>query len=98
MIIKMAEIGIPVEKQHHEVATAGHTRTALPPHQSLFKTGEPLMYDKNGYAGTSDLCRWYIGGLLKHAGAILAFAAPTTNSSKRPAPRYERPANLAYSR
>ena len=49
-------------------------------HQSLWKDGEPLFFDETGYAGLSDIARWYIGGLLHHAPAILAFAAPTTNS------------------
>src|SRR5437870_6304075 len=66
-------------------------------HQSLWKGGEPLFYDEKGYAGVSDLGRWYIGGLLKHAPAILAFAAPTTNSYKRLVPGYEAPVNLVYS-
>jgi glutamine synthetase len=66
-------------------------------HQSLWKGGEPLFYSETGYAGLSDLARWYIGGLLKHAAAILAFAAPTTNSYKRLVPGYEAPVNLVYS-
>jgi glutamine synthetase len=66
-------------------------------HQSLWKDGEPLMYDESGYAGLSDLARWYIGGLLEHAGAVLAFAAPTTNSYHRLVPGYEAPVNLVYS-
>ena len=66
-------------------------------HQSLWKGGETLMYDESGYAGLSDLARWYIGGLLKHAPAILAFAAPTTNSYHRLVPGYEAPVNLVYS-
>ncbi len=142
MILKMAEVGIPVEKQHHEVATAGqaeidfrygtlvetadrvmyykyivknvaraHNKVAtfmpkplfgdngsgMHTHQSLFKNGDTLMYDAKGYAGISDVCRWYIGGLLKHAASILAFAAPTTNSYKRLVPGYEAPVNLVYS-
>ena len=142
MILKMAAVGIPVEKQHHEVATAGqaeidfrygtlvetadrvmmykyvvknvaraHNKVAtfmpkplygdngsgMHTHQSIFKNGDTLMYDAKGYAGTSDICRWYIGGLLKHAGAILAFAAPTTNSYKRLVPGFEAPVNLVYS-
>ena len=66
-------------------------------HQSLWKDGEPLMYDEGGYAGLSDLARWYIGGLLKHAPAVLAFAAPTTNSYHRLVPGFEAPVNLVYS-
>jgi glutamine synthetase len=66
-------------------------------HQSLWKGGEPLMYSETGYAGLSDLARWYIGGLLTHARSILAFAAPTTNSYKRLVPGYEAPVNLVYS-
>jgi len=66
-------------------------------HQSLWKGGEPLMFSEAGYAGLSDLARWYIGGLLSHAPSILAFAAPTTNSYKRLVPGYEAPVNLVYS-
>jgi glutamine synthetase len=66
-------------------------------HQSLWKGGEPLFYSETGYAGLSDMARWYIGGLLKHASAVLAFAAPTTNSYKRLVPGYEAPVNLVYS-
>jgi glutamine synthetase len=66
-------------------------------HQSLWKDGVPLFYDENGYAGLSDMARWYIGGLLKHAPAVLAFAAPTTNSYRRLVPGYEAPVNLVYS-
>ncbi|MGB8361984.1 MAG: type I glutamate--ammonia ligase [Acidimicrobiia bacterium] len=66
-------------------------------HQSLWRNGEPLMYDESGYAGLSDVARWYIGGLLKHAPAVLAFAAPTTNSYHRLVPGYEAPVNLVYS-
>jgi len=66
-------------------------------HQSLWRDGEPLFYAETGYAGLSDVGRWYIGGLLKHAAAVLAFAAPTTNSYKRLVPGYEAPVNLVYS-
>lgn len=66
-------------------------------HQSIWKGKTPLFADSAGYAGLSDMCRWYIGGLLKHAGAILAFAAPTTNSYRRLVPGYEAPVNLAWS-
>src|SRR5439155_284345 len=67
-------------------------------HQSLWKDGVPLFYDKAGYASISDMCRWYIGGLLKHAPSLLAFAAPTTNSYRRLVPGYEAPINLIYSK
>jgi glutamine synthetase len=142
MIIEMGKVGIPVEKQHHEVATAGQAEidfrygslvetadrvmmykyivknvarrngkvaTFMPKplygdngsgmhtHQSIFKGGKNLMSDPKGYAGISDICKWYIGGLLKHAAAILAFAAPTTNSYKRLVPGFEAPVNLVYS-
>jgi glutamine synthetase len=66
-------------------------------HQSLWKEDENLFWDEVGYAGLSDTARWYIGGLLKHAPALLAFAAPTTNSYRRLVPGYEAPINLVYS-
>ena len=54
-------------------------------------------YDENGYAGLSDIARWYIGGILKHAPALLAFTNPTINSYRRLVKGYEAPVNLAYS-
>jgi len=66
-------------------------------HQSLWNGDTPLFFDEAGYAGLSDMARWYVGGLLKHAPAILAFAAPTTNSYHRLVPGYEAPVNLVYS-
>jgi len=66
-------------------------------HQSLWKDGKNLFFDKNGYALLSDTAKWYIGGLLKHAHALMAFCAPTTNSYKRLVPGYEAPVNLVYS-
>ena len=66
-------------------------------HQSLWKGGEPLFFDEKGYAGLSDIARWYIGGLLKHAPSLLAFTNPTINSYKRLVPGYEAPVNLVYS-
>ena len=66
-------------------------------HSSLWKEGKPLFYDGKGYALISELCKWYIGGLLKHAHSILAFGAPTTNSYRRLVPGYEAPVNLVYS-
>jgi glutamine synthetase len=66
-------------------------------HQSIWKDGSPLFYDEVGYAGLSDLARYYIGGLLKHAPALLAFTNPTVNSYHRLVPGYEAPINLVYS-
>ena len=66
-------------------------------HMSLWKDGEPL-FAGDGYAGLSEMALHYIGGLLRHAASIVAFAAPTTNSFKRLVPGYEAPVNLAYSR
>src|SRR3990172_5030497 len=66
-------------------------------HQSLWSQDANLFFDANGYAMLSDTARWYIGGLLKHAPALLAFAAPTTNSYRRLVPGYEAPINLIYS-
>jgi glutamine synthetase len=66
-------------------------------HQSLWKDGSPLFYDEVGYAGLSDMARYYIGGLLKHASSLLAFTNPTVNSYHRLVPGYEAPVNLVYS-
>jgi glutamine synthetase len=66
-------------------------------HQSLWKNGEPLFYDEKGYGGLSDMARWYIGGLLKHAPSLLAFTNPTVNSYHRLVPGFEAPVNLVYS-
>jgi glutamine synthetase len=75
----------------------GDNGSGMHVHQSLWKEGTPLFADKSGYAGLSQLARSYIGGLLKHAPAILAFCAPTTNSYRRLVPGYEAPVNLVYS-
>jgi glutamine synthetase len=66
-------------------------------HQSLWSNGEPLFYDESGYGGLSDMARWYIGGLLKHAPSLLAFTNPTVNSYHRLVPGFEAPVNLVYS-
>jgi glutamine synthetase len=66
-------------------------------HQSIWKKDTNTFYDERGYAGLSQAARYYIGGLLKHAPALLAFAAPSTNSYKRLVPGYEAPVNLVYS-
>ena len=141
MLTVMAEMGVVVEKHHHEVASAQHelgikfgpmvtladhmqiykyvihqvaaaygkTACFMPKpifgdngsgmhvHQSLWKDGQPLFFDANCYAGLSQLALWYIGGILTHAAAILALAAPTTNSYRRLVPGFEAPVNLVYS-
>jgi glutamine synthetase len=66
-------------------------------HQSLWKDGAPLFYDEVGYGGLSDIGRWYVGGLLKHAPSLLAFTNPTINSYHRLIPGFEAPVNLVYS-
>nr|MDE0500679.1 type I glutamate--ammonia ligase [bacterium] len=66
-------------------------------HQSLWKDGVPLFYEEGTYANLSDMARWYAGGLIAHAPAILAFAAPGTNSYRRLVPGFEAPVNLVYS-
>jgi glutamine synthetase len=66
-------------------------------HQSLWTDGENLFFDEMGYASISDTARFYIGGLIAHAPALLAFTNPTTNSYRRLVPGYEAPINLVYS-
>ena len=141
MVLQMEDLGLIIECQHHEVATAGQaeidmryaplvemsdslmlykyvvknvaksagkTVTFMPKpvfndngsgmhtHQSLWKDGQPL-FAGNEYAGVSQECLWYIGGLLRHSRALAAFTNPTTNSYKRLVPGFEAPVNLAYS-
>ncbi len=66
-------------------------------HVSFWKGGQPL-FPGNGYAGLSPMALHAAGGLLKHAPAVLAFAAPTANSYHRLVPGYEAPVNLALSK
>ena len=66
-------------------------------HQSLFLGGENVMFDFNGYGQLSREALNYIGGMIAHGRALMAFCAPTTNSYKRLTPGYEAPVNLAYS-
>ncbi|MEB3885199.1 type I glutamate--ammonia ligase [Lyngbya sp. CCY1209] len=65
-------------------------------HQSIWKGGQP-MFAGDRYAGLSEMALYYIGGILRHAPALLAFTNPTTNSYKRLVPGFEAPVNLAYS-
>jgi glutamine synthetase len=75
----------------------GDNGSGMHTHQSLWKEGKP-QFAGDGYAGLSQLALHYIAGLLKHARALSAIIAPTTNSYKRLVPGYEAPVNLAYSR
>jgi len=74
----------------------GDNGSGMHTHQSLWKKGKPL-FAGDKYAGISQECLWYIGGLLKHANALVAWSNPTTNSFKRLVPGFEAPVNLAYS-
>lgn len=65
-------------------------------HQSIWKGGQPLFWG-DGYANLSQMALHYIGGILKHAPALLALTNPATNSYKRLVPGFEAPVNLAYS-
>jgi glutamine synthetase len=66
-------------------------------HQSLWKAGKNVFYDAKNYALISDTARHYVGGILRHAHALCAFVAPTTNSYRRLVPGYEAPINIVYS-
>ena len=92
-----------IARRHNKVATFmpkplfQDNGSGMHCHQSLWKNGEPLFYDAKGYALISQLCKWYIGGIIKHGRALMAICAPTTNSYKRLVPGYEAPVNLVYS-
>jgi glutamine synthetase len=66
-------------------------------HQSLWKANKNLFFERGTYADLSNTALYYIGGILRHAPALLAFCAPTTNSYRRLVPGYEAPINLIYS-
>lgn len=74
----------------------GEAGNGLHVHMHLFKGGEPIFYDKNGYSCLSQNALYFIGGLLKHAPAVLAFTNPSTNSYKRLVPGYEAPVSICF--
>jgi glutamine synthetase len=141
MMHTMEDVGIEMERQHHEVAGAGQAEIDMK-YDSLVSMGDKLQWFKyivrqcavragktatfmpkplfgdngsgmhchfsiwknktnlfagGGYAGLSDTGRWAIGGLLRHAHAVIAFTNPTTNSYRRLVPHFEAPIKLAYS-
>ncbi|MBV7363656.1 type I glutamate--ammonia ligase [Actinomycetaceae bacterium TAE3-ERU4] len=75
----------------------GDNGSGMHQHFSLWKDGQPLFHDENGYGGLSDMARYFIGGLLEHAPALLAFTNPSVNSYRRLVPGFEAPINLVYS-
>src|ERR671938_1081842 len=109
-LLRMAD-QIPLQKYvvKNMARLAGKTATFMPKplfeengsgmhvHQSLSKDGENVMYDFNGFAQLSREALNYIGGILEHGRALMAFCAPTTNSYRRLVPGYEAPVNLVYS-
>ncbi len=93
-----------VAKAHGKTATFmpkplwGDNGSGMHVHQSIWKDGANLFFDKKGYALLSKSAKYYIGGLLRHAPALLALVAPTVNSYHRLVPGFEAPVNIAYSR
>jgi len=92
-----------ISKKHNMVATFmpkplfGDNGSGMHTHQSLWKGEKNIFFDPKGYGLISQTAKYYIGGLLKHSPALMAFCAPTTNSYKRLVPGFEAPVNLAYS-
>lgn len=92
-----------VSKRHGLTATFmpkplfGDNGSGMHVHNSLWRDDEALFYDEDGYAMLSEMALYYIGGVLKHTPALMAFCAPTTNSYRRLTPGFEAPVNLVYS-
>jgi glutamine synthetase len=92
-----------VAREHDKTVTFmpkplfGDNGSGMHVHVSLWKNGQNLFYDPEGYAQLSLLGMYFIGGLLRHAPALCALVAPTTNSYRRLVPGFEAPVNLVYS-
>ena len=92
-----------VARRHGKTATFmpkpifGDNGSGMHVHMSLWKGEQAALRRRGGYAGLSEMARLFIGGLLTHAPAVLALAAPTTNSYRRLVPGYEAPVNLVFS-
>lgn len=74
----------------------GEAGSGMHVHMQLFKNGKPLFYDDCGYSHLSDTALYAIGGILKHAPALMAFTNPSTNSYKRLVPGYEAPVSICF--
>jgi len=102
-VMKFKYIVKNVAWQHGKTATFmpkpifGDNGSGMHVHSSIWKGGEPLFFDESGYAQLSDMARYYIGGILKHAPSLLAFTNPSANSYHRLVPGFEAPVNLVYS-
>jgi glutamine synthetase len=75
----------------------GDNGSGMHVHSSLWKGNTNIFFEEKGYAGLSQTAKYYIGGILKHASALLALTSPSTNSYRRLVPGYEAPVNIAYS-
>ena len=75
----------------------GDNGSGMHVHTSIWRDGTNIFYDENGYGQLSDMARWFIGGLLRHAPSLLAFTNPSTNSFHRLVPGFEAPVNLVDS-
>ena len=98
MVRTCQEVGLDIERATFMPKPVfGDNGSGMHCHHSLWKDGEPLFFDERGYGQLSDLARWYIGGILKHAPSLLAFTNPSVNSFRRLVPGFEAPVNLVYS-
>ncbi|MCR5615507.1 MAG: type I glutamate--ammonia ligase [Saccharofermentans sp.] len=74
----------------------GEAGSGMHVHMLMFKDGKPVFYDENGYSGLSQTALYFIGGVLRHVGAICAFSNPSTNSYKRLIPGFEAPVTIGF--